>query len=526
MYDTSDPRSRLAAAAPTVTAAGAFTPSEIGRYYEDAPQLVADRSKTWMTRGQAMVVAYSEAEPGAVLERNGQVDEYVLLLPDRDKVVQARKSFAGKIARQSVKDYVLFPALSRSRWRRTLAANAAANLLRNFWAYAVIFCGHFPDGAEKFTADVLDNETRGEWYLRQMLGAANFNAGPAGLPTAVLETAQAELLDYRGTGMSIMEHSHRGKAYDAVHADAIRLIQELYGVPDTHAVFFVQGGASGMFATVPMNFLTEGKTADYVVTGAWSEKALEEAQIVGQAREAATGAKDGQYVAIPRSYDLTPGAAYVHITTNNTIFGSQFDFVPEVEAPLVADMSSDIMSRPLDVSKFGLIYAGAQKNLGPSGVVVGIVKKDWLASASTKIPSILRYKTHVDKDSLFHTPPTFAIYLMKNVLEWVRDSGGLSAMEARNTAKAEALYGAIDASGGFYACPVEVDARSQMNVVWRLPDEGLEKAFLSEATEAGLVGLKGHRSVGGIRASLYNAVEPSDVERLVAFMSDFKGKRG
>lgn len=355
---------------------------------------------------------------------------------------------------------------------------------------------------------------------------ANFNAGPAGLPTPVLEQAQAELLDYRETGMSIMEHSHRGKAYDAVHTEALGLIKELYGVPDTHEVFFTQGGASGMFASVPMNFLTEGKTADYVVTGTWSEKALGEAKLVGEAREAATGKRDGQYVSVPKTIDVTPGAAYVHMTTNNTISGSQFHFVPEVSAPLVADMSSDIMSRPLDVSKFGLIYAGAQKNLGPSGVVVGIVRRDWLDAASTKIPKILRYKTHVDKGSLFHTPPTFAIYLMRNVLAWIRDNGGLTAMQARNEEKANALYGAIDSSDGFYRCPVDADARSQMNAVWRLPNEDLEKAFVAEAAEAGLVGLKGHRSVGGIRASIYNAVEPAAVGRLVEFMSAFRSARG
>lgn len=355
----------------------------------------------------------------------------------------------------------------------------------------------------------------------------NFNAGPAGLPTEVLERAKEELLDYQGTGMSIMEHSHRGKAYDAVHMEAMALTKSLLGVPDTHEVFFVQGGASGMFATVPMNFLLPGKVADYLVTGSWSEKALGEAKLIGEARSAGSGKNaDGKYTSIPATLDETDGAAYLHVTSNNTIAGTQMHAFPDTKSRLVADMSSDIMSRPLDVSKFGLVYAGAQKNLGPSGVVLGVVEKAWLEEASTKIPKIFRLKTHVDKQSLFHTPPTFAIYLVKNVLEWVRDNGGLEGMKTRNEAKAKALYAAIDGSGGYYASPVDVSARSQMNVVWRLPSEDLEKAFVTEAAAAGLVGLKGHRDVGGIRASIYNAVDQAGVERLVGFMADFKAKHG
>lgn len=355
----------------------------------------------------------------------------------------------------------------------------------------------------------------------------NFNAGPAGLPTPVLERAQAELLEYQDTRMSIMEHSHRGKAYDAVHHEAMDLTKSLMGVPDTHEVFFMQGGASGMFATVPMNFLTAGKVADYVVTGSWSQKALEEAQLVGEARSAGDGRNaQGQFFTIPSQLELTAGAAYVHVTSNNTIAGTQMKVFPKTESRLVADMSSDIMSRPLHVSQFGLIYAGAQKNLGPSGVVLAIIEKAWLDEASTKIPKILRYKTHVSKESLYHTPPTFAIYLMRNVLEWVRDNGGLEGMLARNTEKAEHLYAAIDASGGFYACPIDPETRSHMNVVWRLPSEALEKQFLSESAAAGLVGLKGHRDVGGIRASIYNAVDVAGVDRLVDFMTHFKSKAG
>ncbi len=355
----------------------------------------------------------------------------------------------------------------------------------------------------------------------------NFNAGPAGLPTPVLERAQSELLEFEGTHMSIMEHSHRGKAYDAVHHEAMDLTKSLLKVPDTHEVFFMQGGASGMFATVPMNFLGEGQVADYVVTGAWSKKALAEAQFVGEARAAADGRNaDGKFVSVPTEWDLTEGAAYVHVTSNNTIFGTQMKSFPKLASAMVADMSSDIMSRPLNVEDFGLIYAGAQKNLGPSGVVLAIIKKDWLQQASTKIPKIFRYKTHVDKQSLFHTPPTFAIYLMRNVMQWIRENGGLEGMQARNAEKAKHLYGAIDESGGFYNCPVDKEARSHMNVVWRLPNEDLEKRFIAEAAEAGMVGLKGHRDVGGIRASVYNAVEVAGVQRLVSFMGDFKSKNG
>lgn len=355
----------------------------------------------------------------------------------------------------------------------------------------------------------------------------NFNAGPAGLPTPALERAHAELLDFDGTGMSIMEHSHRGKAYDAVHHEALDLTKKLLSVPDSHDVLFIQGGASGMFATIPMNFLTAGKTADYVVTGAWSKKALAEAQIVGEAKVVGTGEVDGAFVRVPSTEELTltPGAAYTHVTSNNTIAGTQYDTFPDVPN-MIADMSSDIMSRPLDVSKFAMIYAGAQKNLGPSGVTLIIADKAFLSSGSTEIPKILRYTTHLEKESLFHTPPTFAIYLMRNVLAWIADNGGLDGMAKRNDEKAKALYGAIDASDGWYKSPIEPAARSKMNVVWRLPNEELEKKFIQASADAGLVGLKGHRSVGGIRASTYNAVSLEGVERLVAFMTEFKKQNG
>jgi phosphoserine aminotransferase len=357
----------------------------------------------------------------------------------------------------------------------------------------------------------------------------NFNAGPAGLPRPALERARAELLDFEGTGMSILEHSHRGKAYEAVHQAAKDGLRRVMGVPDTHEILFVQGGASQLFATVPMNFLPPGRSADYVTTGVWSQKALEEARRIGAAREAGTGLVNGRFVHIPSQAELSldPAAAYVHYTTNNTVAGTQWHRIPDVGAvPLVADQSSDILSRRLDVSRFSLIYAGAQKNVGPSGLVVVIVRRGWLDEASTSIPVIFRMKTHADNDSLYNTPPTFSIYLVRNVLDWLEGEGGLDAIEARNDEKARRLYAAIDDSGGFYRCPVEREARSRMNVVFRLPSEPLEESFVKASTAAGLEGLKGHRSVGGLRASIYNAVGLEGVDRLVSFMADFAARNG
>ncbi|MBK8010552.1 MAG: 3-phosphoserine/phosphohydroxythreonine transaminase [Deltaproteobacteria bacterium] len=357
---------------------------------------------------------------------------------------------------------------------------------------------------------------------------ANFNAGPAGLPRPALVQAAEELVDFESTGISIMEHSHRGKAYERVHNEAIELFRSLLGVPDSHEVLFLQGGASGMFALLPMNFLSDGGSADYVVTGTWSEKALEEASLIGTTKVAGNGANaDGKFTRIPSQAELTldPGAKYLHITSNNTIAGTQyrtFPKPPSANIPLVADMSSDILSKPIDVSKFGLIYAGAQKNLGPSGVTVVIASKDWIVQGSKRIPKIFRFATHAANNSLYHTPPTFGIYLMRNVLRWVRDQGGAAQMAKRNEDKAQALYAAIDGSHGFYTCPVEKDARSLMNVVFRLPSEDLEKNFAKEAEASGLIGLKGHRSVGGMRASIYNAVGRAEVDRLTSFMAEFQ----
>lgn len=361
-----------------------------------------------------------------------------------------------------------------------------------------------------------------------MRDIVNFSAGPAGLPTPALERAHGELLDYQGVGASIMELSHRGPHYDAVHREALGLVRELLEVPDSHEVVLMQGGATAMFALIPMNFISEGGSADYLMTGAWSDKALAEARCVGRAREAGSGKVDGAYLRVPTQNELAldAEAKYVHFTTNNTIVGTQFHELPFTSAPLVADMSSDIMSKPIDVSRFDLIYAGAQKNLGPSGVVMLIAKKAFLASASKRIPKIFRFAAHAEKESLLHTPPTFAIYLVRNVLAWIVEQGGLPAMAERNAAKSSALYAAIDGSGGFYRCPVEVDARSVMNVVFRLPTEELEQAFVQEAQQGGLIGLAGHRSVGGIRASIYNAVSLEGVERLTTFMAEFGDRYG
>lgn len=353
----------------------------------------------------------------------------------------------------------------------------------------------------------------------------NFNAGPAGLPTAALERAQRELLDFEGTGMSILEHSHRGKAFEAVHNEAIALLRKLLSVPDDYDVLFLQGGASQQFAVVPMNLLPPGKSADYVITGGWSEKALQEANRVGKARVAATTEENKQYRRIPKpeELELDPEAAYVHVTSNNTLFGTQWKTFPKTKAPLVADMSSDILGRSIDVKDFALIYAGAQKNIGPSGVTVVIARKDIIAAGRKDIPVIFRYETHAKANSLYNTPPTMAIYLMRNVLAYLDEQGGLGGIEKTNDKKAGLLYGALDEMSDYYKAPVAKDSRSTMNVVFRLPSEDLEKKFVVDAAKEKMVGLAGHRSTGGIRASLYNAVSVEAVEKLVDFMKRFRG---
>ncbi|ADC50351.1 MULTISPECIES: 3-phosphoserine/phosphohydroxythreonine transaminase [Alkalihalophilus] len=354
----------------------------------------------------------------------------------------------------------------------------------------------------------------------------NFNAGPSALPKPVLEKAQEELLNFGDSGMSVMELSHRSKTYEAVHQEAKSLLTELLEIPDNYEILFLQGGASLQFSMIPMNLLKEGKTASFVMSGSWSEKALKEAQLVGEAK-ILSSSKDENYRSIPEvnSSEINANDAYIHITSNNTIFGTQWSTYPDTkDVPLIADMSSDILSRPIDVSKFGMIYAGAQKNLGPSGVTVVIIRKDLLESANDQIPTILRYQTHAKADSLYHTPPTFAIYMLRNVLQWVKDQGGASGIAQANAKKAQLLYATIDESNGFYTGHATNESRSHMNVTFTLKSEELTKSFLSEAAEKGFVGLGGHRSVGGCRASIYNAVPLEACEALRAFMVEFQNK--
>jgi phosphoserine aminotransferase len=355
----------------------------------------------------------------------------------------------------------------------------------------------------------------------------NFSAGPAVLPVEVLEEAQRNLLALPGVGMSILEISHRSKAFDEVIEGCEADLRALAGVPKNYHVLFLQGGASLQFSMVPMNLLTAGGSADYIVTGSWSQKAVKEAKRVGGVKIAASTEAEN-FARIPKQSELTfdPGAAYVHYTTNNTIFGTEFHYVPDSGAvPLVADASSDIYSRPIDVSKYGLIYAGAQKNLGPSGVTLVVIREDLVARTPSSLATMLQYGVHVENKSMYNTPPVFGVYIMRLVLQWLIKQGGLSAIDQRNARKADKLYAEIDRSG-FYRGHAQKDSRSRMNVTFRLPSEELEKKFAKEATAAGLDGLKGHRSVGGIRASLYNAFPEEGVDALVAFMKEFERTNG
>lgn len=354
----------------------------------------------------------------------------------------------------------------------------------------------------------------------------NFNAGPSALPFSVLQEVQAELLDFRGTGMSVMELSHRSKDYDAVHNHAKALLYKLMAIPENYEVLFLQGGASLQFAMIPMNLLSQGKTANYILTGSWSEKALKEAEKLGNTFIGGSSEdKNYSYIPVLDQLQIENDHAYVHITSNNTIFGTQWHQFPDTNGvPLVADMSSDILSRPLDVSRFGLIYAGAQKNLGPAGVTVVIINRDLLANIPEQLPTMLKYSTHADSNSLYNTPPTFAIYMLSKVLEWVDQSGGVEAIAEQNQVKAEMLYDAIDQSNGFYCGHAEQASRSLMNVTFTLADKELEAEFLQQAKAEGFVGINGHRSVGGCRASIYNAVPVEAVEALRDFMLKFKAK--
>ena len=354
----------------------------------------------------------------------------------------------------------------------------------------------------------------------------NFSAGPAAMPLAVLEKAQAELLDLAGSGMSVMELSHRSKEFQAIIDGADAGIRRLLGVSEDYAVLFLQGGASLQFAMIPMNLRRPGKSADFVDTGSWASKAIKEAGLTGAAKVLWSG-RGEKYSRVPRAEELkmSPDAEYVHICTNETIGGIRWMKFPETKAPLVADMSSEIFSRPIDVSRFGLIYAGAQKNLGPSGLAVVIIRKDLVERTPGSVPVFMRYFTHMDSGSLYNTPNTWAIYMVKLVCEWVESNGGVAAFEKLSEEKAARLYGQIDSSD-FWSSPVEKESRSVMNVVWRLKREELEPEFIAQATKEGFIGLKGHRSVGGIRASIYNAVSMESVEALVSFMKDFEQKNG
>jgi phosphoserine aminotransferase len=359
----------------------------------------------------------------------------------------------------------------------------------------------------------------------------NFYAGPAGLPLPALERAQKELVDFAGTGMSVMEISHRAKEYDAVHEEALSLIRELMDIPNNYKILLLQGGAHLSFGMIPLNLLRGGRKADYIVTGNWAEKAYKEAKLVGGEENVrvAGSTKEQKFSRLPKASEITihPDSTFVHITSNNTVEGTQWQKFPETgDVPLVADMSSDIMWRPFDIKPFGLIYAGAQKNLGPSGVTVVIIREDMLAQCQAQdLPSYLRFKIHAEKNSLYNTPPTFGIYILRNVLAYNKSIGGLKAIEANNRKKGELLYGCIDQYSHFYKPFVTEKAdRSLMNVDFFLPTEELTASFVSEAKKNNMVGLKGYRDIGGIRASTYNAVTVDNVKTLVDFMENFVKK--
>lgn len=353
----------------------------------------------------------------------------------------------------------------------------------------------------------------------------NFSAGPAVLPLEVLEEAREDLLSLRGTGIGVLEHSHRGKAFTAVRDEAEAAIRKVGSIPDNYKVLFLQGGASLQFAMLPMNFLSDGQTADYVVTGSWAKKAIKEAKAFGNAHTAASS-DDRNFCYIPKQYDFSADAEYVHFTSNNTIFGTQFPAEPDVpaESTLVCDASSDIFSRPIDVSKYGMIYAGAQKNLGPSGVTLVIIREDLVAAGKDSLPAMLQYRTYAENDSMYNTPPAFGIYLVGRVCQWLLDQGGLTAIQERNEAKAAKLYDYLESSSLFKAT-ADADSRSKMNVTFVTGDADTDAEFIRKATEAKLDGLKGHRSVGGMRASIYNAFPSEGVDALVSFMKDFEASR-
>jgi phosphoserine aminotransferase len=356
----------------------------------------------------------------------------------------------------------------------------------------------------------------------------NFSAGPAALPLEVLEQAKAELTDWHGSGMSVMEMSHRGKEFVEIAAKAEADLRDLMEIPSGYKVLFLQGGASTQFAMVPLNLLRGKGKADYVCTGHWSEKAIKEGGRYGTVNVVAN-TKESKYTTVtdPTQWSTDPDAAYLHYTPNETIAGVEFDFIPETgDVPLVADMSSSILSRPVDVSRFGVIYAGAQKNIGPAGLTIVIVREDLIGHAGDEVPAMLNYKIHADAESMYNTPPTYGWYIAGLVFEWLKKKGGLAGMAEINERKAGKLYEAIEGSGGFYVSPVEARFRSRMNVPFTLKDASLDEAFLKESKAAGLVQLKGHRSVGGMRASIYNAMPEEGIDALIDFMKQFQSQKG
>ncbi len=355
----------------------------------------------------------------------------------------------------------------------------------------------------------------------------NFYAGPATLPLPVMKEAQEEFLNFQENGISIVEMSHRHKDFENLVLESESLVKELLEFGDSHRVLFLQGGASLQFAMLPLNFLTSGETADYILTGSFAEKAWKEARLIGNVHLTAS-TKEENYRRIPDQKELTfsPNPAYVHITTNNTIYGTQWSYTPQTNHPLVADMSSDILSHPFDVSRFGLIYAGAQKNLGPAGVTLVIIRQDFLEKVPTSLPSMLRYDIHATNNSLYNTPSSFSIYMLNKVLHWLKKQGGLAQVEKRNIRKAAYIYDVVDKHTDFYQGHSEKNSRSLMNITFRLPTETIEKLFLTEAAQHKMIGLKGHRSVGGIRASIYNAMPEEGCQELAAFMQDFCKRHG
>ncbi len=356
----------------------------------------------------------------------------------------------------------------------------------------------------------------------------NFNAGPAVLPEEVMREAQADFFNYKGMGLSVMEMSHRSKEYQAIIDETYAAVKRIYGLGDDYDVLFLQGGASMQFLMVPFSFIPEGKEANIIHTGVWSKKAIAEIKKLGKPVHIAASSEDRNFAYIPKTWQLSDNPAYLHITTNNTIYGTEWKSDPEVPAnlPLIADMSSNFMSKPIDAQRYSLIYAGAQKNVGPSGTAVVIIKKDFLAQAKEDVPSMLNYQIFAKNGSMYNTPATFTIYMIGLVLKWIEDFGGLAKVEENNIIKAKYIYDAIDASNGFFRGTVDPEYRSLMNITFRMPTEELEALFISEAKKHGMIGLKGHRDVGGCRASTYNSLPLPAAKALAEFMQSFQKQHG